>query len=119
MKHIIAIIRPGKDRETKKEISKIGGFGSSSVRVYGRGRQRGLKYRSPGDSNAQAPAITVRYLPKKMLSLVVPEQETKATLEAIIRANKTGEYGDGKIFVMDMAKVYRIRTGQKDEEAIR
>ena len=118
MKEIIAVIRPGKDRETKQALAKIGCPTFTSVRVKGRGKQRGLRY-SALTSDAAAPQFVVmKYLPKKMLYLVVNNRQIKPALQAIIRVNQTGQYGDGKIFVMETGEVCRIRTGEKGEAAI-
>ena len=119
MKEIIAIIRPGKDRQTKEALAKIGCLALTSLRVRGRGKQRGLKY-SALSADASVPQFVImKYLPKKLLYLVVSDNLVKTTLQAIIRANQTGQYGDGKIFVMPIEEATRVRTGEKGEVAIR
>ena len=119
MKEIVTVIRPGKDRETKRALAKIGCFACTSVRVFGRGRQRGLKYGGAQGSGAgAAEGIVMKYLPKKMLSLVVDERQTRSVVETLIRVNQTGQYGDGKIFVLEVKETYRIRTGEKGRAAI-
>ena len=115
MKEIVAIIRSGKDRETKKALAKVGCLTCTTFRVFGRGKQRGLTYK-----NSSGGVTTgMRYLPKKMLVLVVNDRQLKPVIQTIIRANQTSQYGDGKIFVMDAKEVVRIRTGEKGEVAIR
>ena len=116
MKEVIAVIRSGKDRPTKEALALMGISGSSTVRVYGRGRQRGLRYRGVSSNAEPIPSeIVVKYLPKKMISLVIPDKEVKAVIQTIIRVNQTGQYGDGKIFVLDVGEAYRIRTREKGE----
>jgi len=55
------------------------------------------------------------FLPKALFDLIVEESQAQETIEAIIRANQTGEFGDGKIFVIEVAEAYRISTGEQDE----
>ena len=120
MKEVIAIIRPGKDRETKKALGKLGCFACSTLRVYGRGKQRGLKYVTSSSHNLQIPgAIVMKYLPKKLISITVVDQEVKSVVNTIIQINQTGKYGDGKVFVLNTEDVFRIRTGEKGEAALR
>lgn len=117
MKEIIAIIRPRKDRATKEELAKIGCLTCTTFRVYGRGKQRGLTYRSASQNGSGV--VGMKYLPKKMFYLIVNDRQAKTVVQAIVRANQTGQYGDGKIFVTDTKEVVRIRTGERGEVAIR
>lgn len=112
MKEIVAILRPGKARETKAALEKVGVLTCTTRRVFGRGKQRGLKY---ADGNT----TMMKYLPKKMLILIVNDAQARAALQAIIKANQTGQFGDGKIFVRDIEEAFRIRTGEKGEAAVR
>lgn len=114
MKEILAIIRPQKDRETKLALAKVGCLMCTTLRVKGRGKQRGLKYEAEGSQ-----AAAIRYLPKKMLQVVVRDQQVKSVVQAILRANQTGQYGDGKIFLSNVEDTVRIRTGEKGEAAVR
>ena len=118
MKEIIAIIRPGKDRETKKALAKIGCLTFTSVRVQGRGKQRGLRYSSLVSDSTMPQFVIMKYLPKKMLYMVVSDRQVKPAVQTIIRVNQTQQYGDGKIFVLEMKDAYRIRTGEKGDAAI-
>ena len=115
MKEILAILRPGKDRETKEALSKVGVLTCTSRRVFGRGRQRGLKYASA----AGAQDVVMRYLPKKMLYVVVNDNQCKAVVQTIVKINQTGQFGDGKIFVSAVEEVHRVRTRESGEAAIR
>ena len=115
MKEIIAIVRSGKVKETKEALRKAGVRGYTSLRVYGRGRQRGLRYQaSEGEDD-----VLMQYLPKQLFSIVVENHEKEAVVEAILVANSTGNYGDGKIFVLDVRDAWRISTGEKGKEAVR
>ena len=119
MKEIIAIIRPGKDRETKEALRSIDCFACTSHRVYGRGKQRGLKYQVASKGATElSQAVVMRYLPKKMITIVVPDGKVKPVVETIIRVNQSGQFGDGRIFVMDAKEAYRIRTGEKGEDVL-
>ncbi len=119
MKEIIAILRPGKVRQTKEALAQVGVLTCTSVRVFGRGKQRGLRYLTITNGFLGAEEVVMKYLPKKMLYVVVSDHQLKTAVQAIIRSNQTGQFGDGKIFVMDAQQVYRIRTGEKNEVAIR
>ena len=116
MKEIIAIVRSSKIKETKDALRKAGAKGYTSLRVYGRGRQRGLRYPS---STGEEDGIFMRYLPKRLFSVVVEDHEKDAVVEAILRANSTGNYGDGKIFVLEVNDAWRISTDERGEEAVR
>ena len=119
MKEIFAIIRPGKDRETKEALSRVGCLAMTSFRVRGRGKQRGLKY-SALTSDSEIPQFVVmKYLAKKMIYLVVNDPLVKTVVQTLIRVNQTGQYGDGKIFVLDLNEACRIRTREKGEMALR
>ena len=106
MVEIIAIIRRKKASATKEELGRIGCLGYSVVPVLGRGRQRGLR----GEPGSEGLA----FLPKVLFDLVVEDAQAQETIEALIRANQTGQYGDGKLFVIEMATAYRISTGERE-----
>ena len=119
MKEIMAIIRPGKDRETKAALARIGCLAMTTVRVLGRGKQRGLRYNTlTGDTNVPQ-FVLMKYLPKKMLYLVVNDPLVRTVVQCIIRVNQTGQYGDGKIFVMPVKQAVRVRTEENGEAAVR
>ena len=104
MVELIAIVRRKKASATKEELARIGCLGYSVLPVLGRGRQRGLRGAQGNEGLA--------FLPKVFFDLIVEESQAQETIEAIIRANQTGEFGDGKIFVIEMAEAYRISTGE-------
>ena len=99
-------MRRNRAAATKAELARIGCEGYFQFAVLGRGRQRGLRDQ---DSDAG-----LRFLPKVLFDLVVEESRAAETIEAIVRANQTGEFGDGRIFVAEVAHGYRISTGATD-----
>jgi nitrogen regulatory protein PII len=105
MTEIIAIVRRNKARMMQQELTRIGCQGYSRFAVLGRGRQRGLR----GEETAEG----LPFLPKVLFDLVVEDEAAQETIEAIIRANQTGEFGDGKIFVLQMEEAYRMSTGER------
>lgn len=111
MKEVLAIIRRQKAKAAKDALAGIGFPALHVIEVEGRGKERGLKY--SGKENAG-----MRYLPKKMLSLVVRDEEVAQTVNAIIKSSRTDEIGDGKIFIIPVEEVIRIRTGERGKEAI-
>ena len=112
MKLITAVIKPFKLDAVREALSDIGVQGITVTEVKGFGRQKGHTetYRGAED--------VVDFLPKLKLELVVAEKDADACVEAITNAAKTGQIGDGKIFVSDVERVVRIRTGEEDESAI-
>lgn len=106
MVEIIAIIRRKKASATKEELARIGCTGYSVFAVLGRGRQRGLRVQQGQEGLA--------FLPKLLFDLIVEDEQTQETIEAIIRANQTGEFGDGRIFLMEVTQAYRISTGERE-----
>lgn len=109
MVEILAIVRRKKAFTTQQELARAGCPGYSRLAVLGRGRQRGL--RTPHSPEALA------FLPKALFDLIVDDAQTQEAIEAIIRANQTGEFGDGKIFVVAVEEVVRISTGERERAA--
>ncbi len=112
MKRIEAIIKPYKLDEVKGALSKVGVQGITVTEVRGFGRQKGHKEQYRGTE------YTVDLVPKVKIDVIVTEATAPAVVEAIMRAARTGEIGDGKIFVSPLDEVIRIRTGEKGESAI-
>ena len=112
MKKIEAIIRPFKLEDVKIALvnSGIGGMTVSEVRGFG--RQKGQVERYRGSE------FTVEFLQKLKVEVVVEDEKVNSVIDAIAEAAKTGEIGDGKIFITSIDSVVRIRTGDKDEEAL-
>lgn len=112
MKKIEAIIKPFKLDDVVEALSEIGVEGVSVTEIRGFGRQKGRTEIYKGAE------YVVDFLPKVKLEIVVNDGLADQAVEAIVRAARTGKIGDGKIFVYDVASAIRIRTGEKDEDAI-
>jgi len=112
LKKIEAIIKPFKLEEVKENLDAIGIQGITVSEVKGFGRQKGHTELYRGAE------YVVDFLPKIKLELVLPDEKVEQAVEAIISAAKTGRIGDGKIFILPMDDVIRIRTGERGEEAI-
>ena len=112
MKKIEAIIRPFKLEDVKIALVNSGIVGMTVSEVRGFGRQKGQVERYRGSE------FTVEFLQKLKVEVVVEDERVNSVIEAIAEAAKTGEIGDGKIFITSIDSVVRIRTGDKDEEAL-
>ena len=112
MKKIEAIIKPFKLEEVKENLDSIGVQGITVSEVKGFGRQKGHTELYRGAE------YVVDFLPKIKIEIVLKDDQVEQVVDAIISAAKTGRIGDGKIFVLPMDEVIRIRTGEKGEEAI-
>ncbi len=113
MKKIEAIIRPEKLENVKNALAEEGFLGLNVVNVTGRGAQRGVVYEGRAGEKT-----TIDMLPKTKLDLVVSDSETEKAIDIIIAASRTGNIGDGKIFVLPVLDVIRVRTGERGEAAI-
>lgn len=112
MKKIDAYIRVNKLDEVKAALEEAGIHGLSCEQVRGYGRQLGRTDKYRGSTYA------VNLLPKMKLEIVVRDEDLEEALEVIERVTKTGEIGDGKIFVSEVADAIRIRTGERGDAAI-
>ncbi len=112
MKKIEAIIKPFKVDDVKDALTAIGIEGMTLTEVKGHGRQKGHTELYRGAE------YVVDFLPKVKLEIVVAADQAEAAIEAIRQAAATGKVGDGKIFVTDIEQVVRIRTGERNEDAI-
>ncbi len=112
MKLIIAIIKPFKLEEVKEGLSAIGIEGMTVTEVKGFGRQKGHTEIYRGSE------YTVDFLPKVKLEIVVTDELVAKTVEAIVKAAKTGKIGDGKVFVVALEEAVRIRTDERGETAL-
>ena len=112
MKKIEAIIRPFKLEDVKIALVNFGIVGMTVSEVRGFGRQKGQVERYRGSE------FTVEFLQKLKVEVVVDNEKVDSVIEAIAEAAKTGEIGDGKIFISSIDSVVRIRTGDTDEEAL-
>jgi nitrogen regulatory protein P-II 1 len=112
MKKIEAVIRHFKLEEVKDALTSAGIQGMTVSEVRGFGRQKGHKEHYRGAE------YTVDFLPKVKIEVVVPDNQLKAVVDQIINAARTGQIGDGKLFVTDLSDVLRIRTGEAGEAAL-
>ncbi len=112
MKKVEAIIKPFKLDEVKTALADIGVAGLTATEVKGFGRQKGHTELYRGAE------YVVDFLPKVKVEVVVSDQLVGRVVEVIERAAKTGRIGDGKIFVVPVEEVIRIRTGERGEEAL-
>lgn len=112
MKKIEAIIKPFKMDDVREALSEIGITGMTVSEVKGFGRQKGHTELYRGAE------YMVDFLPKVKLEIVVSSEQVDRCVTAIIETAQTGKIGDGKIFITDVERVIRIRTGEEDEEAI-
>ena len=112
MKKIEAIIRPFKLEDVKIALVNSGIVGMTVSEVRGFGRQKGQVESYRGSE------FTVEFLQKLKVEVVVDDEKVNSVIDAIAEAAKTGEIGDGKIFITSIDSVVRIRTGDKDEAAL-
>ncbi|MDY0012861.1 MAG: P-II family nitrogen regulator [Rhodocyclaceae bacterium] len=112
MKKIEAVIKPFKLDEVREALSEVGITGLTVSEVKGFGRQKGHTELYRGAE------YVVDFLPKIKVEVVVGDSMVDQAIEAVIKAARTGKIGDGKIFVMPVEQVVRIRTGETDESAI-
>ena len=122
MKEIIAIIRPKKVWATKDALEKLGFPSFMAVRVLGRGHQRGIAGEIacdiPEELKGQGKSGGMKYVPKRMLSVVVPNADTDSVVAEIIKVNQTAQIGDGKVFVLPVDDAMRLRTDETGDAAI-
>jgi len=112
MKKIEAIIKPFKLEEVREALSEIGVSGLTVTEVKGFGRQKGHTELYRGAE------YVVDFLPKVKIEAVLTDESVDQAVEAIIKAARTGKIGDGKIFVIPVEQVVRIRTGETGETAV-
>ncbi len=112
MKKIEAIIRPFRLDDVREALAEVGVKGMTLTEVKGYGRQKGHTELYRGSE------YQIDFLPKIKLELVVPDKLADKVMDAILKAAKTGQVGDGKIFVYDVEDVIRVRTGESGESAL-
>ena len=112
MKQITAIVKPFKLEEVREALADCGVTGLTVTEVKGFGRQKGHTELYRGAE------YVVDFLPKIKVELVVKTDDVDRCVDAIVAAARTGKIGDGKIFVTNVERVVRIRTGEEDESAV-
>lgn len=112
MKYVIAIIKPHKRDEVREALTQLGVQGMTLTEVNGFGRQRGHKEIYRGAE------YTINFVPKVKVEIAVTDDLVEAVVEALMGAARTGEIGDGKVFVLELAQATRIRTGETGSDAL-
>jgi len=112
MQMIVAIVKPNKAEAVKAAVISLGVLGMTALESKGFAKQMGHNERYRG------PKMDVGWVPKVTLLAAVKESDKDAVLAAIIEAARTGGVGDGKVFVLPLSEVLRIRTGERDEAAL-
>ncbi len=112
MKKIEAIIKPFKLDDVRQALSDIGVSGMTAIEVKGFGRQKGHTELYRGAE------YVIDFLPKVKLDVIINDDMVDSCIEAITNSARTGKIGDGKIFVSNIEKIVRIRTGETDGDAI-
>ncbi|SLN16042.1 P-II family nitrogen regulator [Oceanibacterium hippocampi] len=112
MKLVMAVIKPFKLDEVREALTRLGVEGLTVTEVKGYGRQKGHTEIYRGAEYA------ISFVPKIKIEVAVSDALVEQTVETIAQVSKTGQIGDGKIFVYDLKSVLRIRTGERDAEAL-
>jgi nitrogen regulatory protein PII len=112
MQMIEAVVKPHKLEAVKQALARLGILGVTAVECKGFGRQMGHTERYRGAK------MDVGFVPKVLLKICVKSEEAQQAVAAIVESARTGEVGDGKIFVYPVAQVVRIRTGETNEQAL-
>ena len=112
MKMIAAVIKHFKLDDVRKALSEIGVQGMTAIEVKGFGRQKGHMEVYRGVE------YEVKFLPKVKIEVAIADEDLERAVSAIVESAKTGEIGDGKIFIYNLQDVVRIRTGERGESAI-
>lgn len=112
MKMVTAVIKPFRLDDVREALAEVGVHGTTMTEVKGFGRQKGHTELYRGAEYA------VDFLPKVKLEIAIADDQVERVVEAIIESAKTGQIGDGKIFVTPLEQIVRIRTGETDKEAI-
>ena len=112
MKKIEAVIKPFKLDDVREALSEVGVNGMTVTEVKGFGRQKGHTELYRGAE------YNVDFLPKVKVELIVADEQVERCIETIMKTAQTGKIGDGKIFVYEVERVIRIRTGEENEEAV-
>lgn len=112
MQMIEAVIKPHKLDQVKTALAEIGILGVTAIECKGFGKQMGHTERYRGAK------VDVGFVPKIMLRICVKDEDVDATVDAILLNARTGEVGDGKIFVYEISRSIRIRTGEEGDKAL-
>ena len=117
MKEIMIIVRPRRYFKTKEILSENRFYAMSTKEVLGRGKNT-VKYMSADEKQTYNAAYENSLVSKKMIEMVVRDEDVDKIIELVLQVNKTGNEGDGKIFVLPMNNSYRIHTGESGNDAL-
>ncbi len=117
MKEVLAILQMNKMEATKDALAVIGIPSITAYKVTGRGKQKGLQIPSPSQLD-QSDKKSMKYIPKRMISIVVEDEFVPAVVAVITKVNRTGNFGDGRVFICPVDEAVRIRTGERGNEVI-
>ena len=117
MKEVLAIIQMNKMESTKDALDIIGIPSITVYKASGRGKQRGLQIPHPSRLEG-SDEKNMKFIPKRVISIMVEDEFVPAVVAVITKINRTGNYGDGRIFVCPMEQAVRIRTGERGSVAI-
>jgi nitrogen regulatory protein P-II 1 len=112
MKKVEAVIKPEKLDQALDALSEIGYPGVTMTDVRGHGKQKGITHHWRGNE------YRVKFIPKVKIEVVILDEDLPRTLDAIVRNSRTGNIGDGKVFVLDVEEAVRVRTGESGMKAI-
>ena len=112
MHMIEAVIKPSALDAVKDKLGKLGIYGCTALECKGFGKQKGHTERYRGGR------MDVGFVPKIMLKIAVRSEDLEKAIDAVVSSARTGNVGDGKVFITDLEKVIRIRTGEMDNEAL-
>ncbi len=123
MKEVIAIVRMNMMNKTKVALAEVGVVSMTARKVMGRGKGKVDYLLLKGAENGYEEAITQlgpgpKLIPKRMITMVVPDGLVSTAIETILTVNKTGSPGDGKVFVLPVKESIRVRTGETGEETL-
>lgn len=122
MKELLMIIRPNKMKATREILDSMGFSGMTAVGVLGRGKQRGISgeigFGIDTELLAREKSAGMKYIPKRMISIVVNDDDVEKIVKAVIDVNQTATVGDGRIFVCPVENAFRVRTGDEGAKAI-
>jgi nitrogen regulatory protein PII 2 len=121
MKEILAIIRPNKISKTKDVLDALGYPAMTAIGVFGRGKQKAILNEvnlKDSDHNLREECGDMEYVPKRLMSIVVPDEEVPLIVEAIMKVNCTKSIGDGKIFICPIVDSVRVRNSDQGIDAI-
>lgn len=120
MKEITAIIRPKKITATKTSLENLGFPGMTAIQVLGRGHQRGIagELNYEVSPNIIGKSCGMKYIPKRMIKIVVCDEDVDKVVRTIVDVNQTAQIGDGKIFVSPVFDALRVRTDETGDNAL-